>query len=214
LRSLIRHSTALSYLTPQISMKASNAASASFLVSAIQISWSARLAFDCWLLGSLFQDIGGLVHPTALAARPPIASPRRPRGLGAQRGLRRAEWLRRGALRWVMGESSPKNMPASGMDDVIFAGGGDRPARNMAEVVLFLDNKRPLGTSKLPGSIKHSAGSTKVVKKPAMRSLVNFMARSFWRDAGLLAHRELDGVLGLWCAGASRQCASLILNKR
>jgi chromosome segregation protein len=44
------------------------------------------------------------------------------------------------ALRWVMGESSSKNMRASGMDDVIFSGGGDRPARNMAEVVLFLDN--------------------------------------------------------------------------
>ncbi len=44
------------------------------------------------------------------------------------------------ALHWVMGESSSKNMRASGMDDVIFAGGGDRPARNMAEVVLFLDN--------------------------------------------------------------------------
>ena len=34
-------------VSTQISMKASNAASASFLVSAIQISWSARLAFDC-----------------------------------------------------------------------------------------------------------------------------------------------------------------------
>ena len=45
------------------------------------------------------------------------------------------------ALRWVMGESSSKNMRASGMDDVIFSGGGDRPARNMAEVVLFLDNR-------------------------------------------------------------------------
>src|SRR5580704_19332286 len=38
-------------------MKASNAASAPFLVSAIQISWSARLAFDCWLLGSLFKTL-------------------------------------------------------------------------------------------------------------------------------------------------------------
>jgi chromosome segregation protein len=44
------------------------------------------------------------------------------------------------ALRWVMGESSSKSMRASGMDDVIFSGSGDRPARNMAEVVLFLDN--------------------------------------------------------------------------
>jgi chromosome segregation protein len=45
------------------------------------------------------------------------------------------------ALRWVMGENSSKNMRASGMDDVIFSGGGDRPARNVAEVGLVLDNK-------------------------------------------------------------------------
>ncbi len=44
------------------------------------------------------------------------------------------------ALRWVMGESSFKNMRASAMDDVIFAGSGERPARNMAEVALIIDN--------------------------------------------------------------------------
>ena len=44
------------------------------------------------------------------------------------------------ALRWVMGENSYKNMRGSGMDDVIFSGSGDRPARNTAEVGLFLDN--------------------------------------------------------------------------
>ena len=44
------------------------------------------------------------------------------------------------AMRWVMGESSYKNMRASGMDDVIFSGSGNRPARNTAEVGLFLDN--------------------------------------------------------------------------
>ncbi len=44
------------------------------------------------------------------------------------------------ALRWVMGESSFKNMRASGMDDVIFSGSATRPARNTAEVTLFLDN--------------------------------------------------------------------------
>ncbi|TCD11286.1 chromosome segregation protein SMC [Oricola cellulosilytica] len=44
------------------------------------------------------------------------------------------------ALRWVMGESSYKNMRASGMDDVIFSGSGGRPSRNTAEVSLFLDN--------------------------------------------------------------------------
>ncbi len=45
------------------------------------------------------------------------------------------------ALRWVMGESSYKSMRASAMDDVIFAGTALRPARNMAEVTLFIDNR-------------------------------------------------------------------------
>jgi chromosome segregation protein len=44
------------------------------------------------------------------------------------------------AMRWVMGENSYKNMRASGMDDVIFSGSGNRPARNTAEVGLVLDN--------------------------------------------------------------------------
>ncbi|AZN72785.1 chromosome segregation protein SMC [Georhizobium profundi] len=44
------------------------------------------------------------------------------------------------AIRWVMGENSYKNMRASGMDDVIFSGSGNRPARNTAEVGLHLDN--------------------------------------------------------------------------
>jgi hypothetical protein len=45
------------------------------LVSAIQISWRARLAFACRLLGRLVEDVGGLVHPAALLAhrRPHLA---------------------------------------------------------------------------------------------------------------------------------------------
>jgi hypothetical protein len=38
-------------------MKASNAASASLLVSAIQISCNDRLAFGCWLFGSLLRTL-------------------------------------------------------------------------------------------------------------------------------------------------------------
>jgi chromosome segregation protein len=44
------------------------------------------------------------------------------------------------ALRWVMGESSYKSMRAAGMDDVIFSGTSGRPSRNMAEVLVTLDN--------------------------------------------------------------------------
>ena len=44
------------------------------------------------------------------------------------------------ALRWVMGETSAKQMRGGEMDDVIFGGTRDRPPRNIAEVILSLDN--------------------------------------------------------------------------
>ena len=44
------------------------------------------------------------------------------------------------ALRWVMGETSAKQMRGKEMDDVIFSGTNNRPSRNVAEVVLALDN--------------------------------------------------------------------------
>ncbi|PHR60594.1 MAG: chromosome segregation protein SMC [Robiginitomaculum sp.] len=44
------------------------------------------------------------------------------------------------ALRWVMGANSAKAMRAGAMDDVIFSGTGQRPARNHADVVLTIDN--------------------------------------------------------------------------
>ena len=39
-------------------------------------------------------------------------------------------------LRWVMGESSARQMRGGEMDDVIFAGTEQRPARNLAEITL------------------------------------------------------------------------------
>ncbi len=44
------------------------------------------------------------------------------------------------ALRWSMGETSAKQMRGKEMDDVIFGGTDKRPPRNVAEVVLSLDN--------------------------------------------------------------------------
>jgi chromosome segregation protein len=44
------------------------------------------------------------------------------------------------AVRWIMGEASYKAMRASEMDDVIFSGNADRPARNHAEVSVAVDN--------------------------------------------------------------------------
>lgn len=45
------------------------------------------------------------------------------------------------ALSWVMGETSAKRLRGSGMEDVIFNGTSNRPARNSAEVSVVLDNR-------------------------------------------------------------------------
>ncbi|MDP6707041.1 MAG: chromosome segregation protein SMC [Alphaproteobacteria bacterium] len=44
------------------------------------------------------------------------------------------------ALRWVMGETSAKQMRGGAMDDVIFNGTQSRSARNLAEVAMTIDN--------------------------------------------------------------------------
>lgn len=56
------------------------------------------------------------------------------------------------ALRWVMGETSAKRMRGSGMEDVIFNGTDKRPARNNADVTLWLDNT----DRKAPAELNHS----------------------------------------------------------
>jgi chromosome segregation protein len=44
------------------------------------------------------------------------------------------------AMRWVMGEQSPRRLRGKGMEDVIFAGSEGRAGVGMAEVVLTFDN--------------------------------------------------------------------------
>ena len=44
------------------------------------------------------------------------------------------------ALRWVLGEQSPKMLRGGKMDEVIFAGTDTRESRGMAEVNLVIDN--------------------------------------------------------------------------
>ncbi len=45
------------------------------------------------------------------------------------------------ALRWVMGESSARHLRGQALDDLIFAGSGDRSAASRAVVELTLDNR-------------------------------------------------------------------------
>ncbi|MSO74333.1 MAG: chromosome segregation protein SMC [Alphaproteobacteria bacterium] len=56
------------------------------------------------------------------------------------------------ALRWVMGETSAKQMRGGEMDDVIFSGTDQRAARNVAEVAVWLDNS----TRKAPAAFNES----------------------------------------------------------
>ncbi|WP_424933801.1 chromosome segregation protein SMC [Amaricoccus macauensis] len=76
------------------------------------------------------------VDPTELLISPGLTGVVGPNGCGKSNLLE--------ALRWVMGENRAKAMRGSGMEDVIFAGSGDRPARNHAEVTLTLDNRERL----------------------------------------------------------------------
>ena len=72
------------------------------------------------------------VEPTDFLIEPGLTGVVGPNGCGKSNLVE--------ALRWVMGESSHKNMRATGMDDVIFSGSATRPARNSAEVMLTIDN--------------------------------------------------------------------------
>jgi len=72
------------------------------------------------------------VEPTELRIEPGLTAVVGPNGCGKSNLLE--------ALRWVMGANSAKAMRAEGMDDVIFAGSGNRPARSRAEVLLQIDN--------------------------------------------------------------------------
>ena len=72
------------------------------------------------------------VEPTDFLIEPGLTGVVGPNGCGKSNLVE--------ALRWVMGESSFKSMRASSMDDVIFSGSTNRPARNNAEVSILVDN--------------------------------------------------------------------------
>ena len=72
------------------------------------------------------------VEPTDFLIEPGLTGVVGPNGCGKSNLVE--------ALRWVMGETSHKSMRAAEMDDVIFSGTNGRPARNMAEVSMMIDN--------------------------------------------------------------------------
>ena len=74
------------------------------------------------------------VESTELRVEPGLTGVVGPNGCGKSNLLE--------AIRWVMGEGSPKSLRGGGMDDVIFAGTATRPQRDFAEVSVLLDRDR------------------------------------------------------------------------
>ncbi len=87
------------------------------------------------------------VEPTELLIEPGLTGIVGPNGCGKSNLLE--------ALRWVMGENRPTSMRGSGMEDVIFAGAGNRPMRNNAEVTLLVGQQRPKRSASLAGLRHH-----------------------------------------------------------
>jgi chromosome segregation protein len=95
------------------------------------------------------------VEPTELRIETGLTGVVGPNGCGKSNLLE--------AIRWTMGESSPKSLRGGGMDDVIFAGTASRPPRDFAEVSILLErdsgDEGGAGESEVTRRIERGAGS-------------------------------------------------------
>jgi len=89
------------------------------------------------------------VEPAELLIEPGLTGVVGPNGCGKSNLLE--------AIRWVMGEGSPKSLRGGGMEDVIFAGTASRPARDFAEVSLLTEGAD--GENEVVRRIERGAGS-------------------------------------------------------
>jgi chromosome segregation protein len=93
------------------------------------------------------------VEPAELRIEPGLTGVVGPNGCGKSNLLE--------AIRWVMGEASPKSLRGDGMEDVIFAGTASRPARDFAEVSMLIDrdDEGGAGDGEVTRRIERGAGS-------------------------------------------------------
>ena len=92
------------------------------------------------------------VEPAELRIEPGLTGVVGPNGCGKSNLLE--------AIRWVMGEGSPKSLRGGGMEDVIFAGTATRPQRDFAEVSMLVERDGgEAGESEVTRRIERGAGS-------------------------------------------------------
>ena len=94
------------------------------------------------------------VEPAELRIEPGLTGVVGPNGCGKSNLLE--------AIRWVMGEGSPKSLRGDGMEDVIFAGTATRPPRDFAEVSLLVErtgDDADAGEGEVTRRIERGAGS-------------------------------------------------------
>ncbi|MGB1863291.1 MAG: AAA family ATPase, partial [Candidatus Puniceispirillum sp.] len=111
-------------------------------------------------------------------------------------------------LRWVMGESSARQMRGGEMDDVIFAGTDQRPARNLAEITLKLDNSKRSAPAEfnnddeleITRKIERGKGSSYYVNaKPARARDVQLLfadTATGARSSGIVSQGRIGAIVG------------------
>ena len=97
------------------------------------------------------------------------------------------------ALRWCMGETSPKSMRGAGMEDIIFSGTSNRPAKNISEVSITMDNSHREGRGRhiqldeilIKRRIERDKGSKYFINEKEVRAKD---AQTFFADLSTGAH--------------------------
>ena len=97
------------------------------------------------------------------------------------------------SLRWCMGETSAKSMRGSGMEDVIFSGTSNKPSKNIAEVLITLDNQDKDGPNQY-NNLDHIEIRRKIEKDKGSKFYINNKevrakdAQMFFADLSTGAH--------------------------
>ena len=112
------------------------------------------------------------------------------------------------ALRWVMGESNARQMRGTELDDIIFAGTQSRPARDIAEITLNLDNsarRAPVDFNKsddleITRKVERGKGSSYFINgRPARAKDVQLLfadTATGSRSAGMVSQGRIGAIVG------------------